>query len=78
MTTTVHKLAQTFVERAYALGLKGKRRDELALEFFMGAYALVQATGDKVLEERIALVAFVVAARGFSFVRETAEKGGRS
>jgi hypothetical protein len=66
-------VAQRFIERAQALGLKGKKRDEAALDFFTGAAAGAEIAGDKDLAKHLGILcALVVAVRGFIGVNEIA------
>lgn len=64
------KLAIAFIERAKELGLKGKKRDELALEFIMGAAMALQN-----LEQPIDLTKFawLVSIRGYSAIEDAAK-----
>lgn len=58
-------VAEKFVERANALGLKGKRRDDAALDFFCGAAIGAQAANNIPLAQQIGNVAaLIVAVRG--------------
>jgi hypothetical protein len=72
----IKRLAVSFLERADALGLKGKRADSAALEYFIGACALAQAQGDTAMYEHLGrLVGMVICLRGVFAVRElVAEK----
>lgn len=67
----VKRVAVDFVERAEALGLKGKKRDDAALDYFLGAAAIARAQDNKPLENHIGRVALlVIATRGFKGVQD--------
>lgn len=71
--SAVRTLAAKMIERATALGYKGKKADNAALDFFLGGYAIAEAFGDKELAEHISRVAvMLVAVRGMLAVRELA------
>jgi len=70
-------IAKAFIERAKALGLKGKRRDDEAVAYFLGAYALAtmdaKRTHDDALAKHIGTVTeLCVATRGYSAVERLA------
>lgn len=77
---TVQAIAKVFVSRADATGLKGKKADAAALEFFLGAYAGAHAcsNGDETSEagklaKHILLVAsLIIATRGYKEVQRLA------
>lgn len=69
------KLAQYFIERATALGLKGKRRDDAALTYFLGAAALAEINGDGVAYNRLGTVAaLLIAPQGYAAVLRIASE----
>ena len=41
---TLLALARQYYSRAHALGVKGKKRDDGAIEYFVGAWAALDAT----------------------------------
>ena len=43
--TTLRKLCASFVERAAALNLKGKKRDDALMDYMIGAHVALAATG---------------------------------
>lgn len=66
-------LSEVFVERTENLGFRGKNRDALALEFFLGAAALAEALGrEDVQNHLLKIAAFLIATRGFSEVKRIA------
>ncbi len=66
-------IASACVERAEALGYRGKRRDAFALDYFVGAHAGCTAAGNPDLASHIgAITAYVIAVRGFAYVEELA------
>lgn len=68
-------LARRFIERAEELGYKGKKRDDAALDYFVGAAVLAELQGNKLLYEHLGRVAlFVIAVRGYFGVKELAAK----
>jgi len=74
----VHIIAKAFVARAEAQGMKGKRRDELALEFFLGAMTQAVANDDGDMVNVLGQNAAIISARGFSWVQEVAKHGDAS
>lgn len=70
----VRAVAQRFVDRATELGMKGKRRDAAALEYFVGATALAEASGDNLLHQHLGrITAFIVAIHGYAGVQRLLE-----
>lgn len=70
----VRLVAQRFVDRATELGMKGKRRDAAALEYFVGATALAEAIGDSLLYEHLGrITAFIIAIHGYAGVQRLLE-----
>jgi hypothetical protein len=68
-------IAQRFIERAEALNLKGKKRDDAALDYFVGAVAGAEMAGDTKLAEHLGVIAaMMISVRGYFAVREIAEK----
>lgn len=74
MTATLTKaLAQKFIERSEALGLKGKKRDDAALDFWCGAASALELSGRKLDADTLGRqAALIVAVRGYFGVREMA------
>lgn len=68
------QLAQHFVERSAAQGYKGRRRDVMAVEFFVGALAGAHVAGDDTLAQHYSLLAHLVTIRGYSEVEHWANK----
>lgn len=75
-------IAIAFVQRAEALGMKGKSRDNAAIEFFLGAYVAAYglAKGDaesdagKHATHILAVTQMLVCTRGYAEVKRIAEK----
>lgn len=66
-------LAQAFIERAVARNYRGKKRDDAALDFFIGATNLAQFTGDAALTQHLkTILVLIIAVRGFKGVEELA------
>lgn len=67
MTTPVNKLVLAFTSRAKAQDYKGKTRDKMALEFFLGAQvASFICEGESENTKSIAALAFMISIRGYS------------
>ena len=76
-TSTVRLLAQRFIERSKALGYKDVKRDNAALDYFVGAAGLAEIAGDKSLATYLGFVcAMMISVHGFFAVNELAETGG--
>lgn len=75
MTTAItREIALKFIERAQLLDLRGKRRDEAAVDFFCGAGVALMAAGKETEAKTVALVGqLVVAVQGWGGVRKLAE-----
>lgn len=81
MAGEIRKIAKLFVHRANELGFKGRKRDDLAVEFFLGAAAGLHmlAGGDgnssagKAYTHAMAVTSMLVCTRGFRAVVELAE-----
>lgn len=66
----VRAVAQRFADRATELGMKGKRRDAAALEFFVGATALAEASGDELMHQHLGrITALIIAIHGYAGVQ---------
>jgi hypothetical protein len=77
MTTSLsaqaQKLATSFMERADALNLKGKKRDDAALDYWCGAAIGAGLAGHTQLESHFGrLAALVISVRGFMAIKEIA------
>lgn len=73
MSDRVKRIAERCIERMSALDIKGKRADDAALHYFVGAAVLADEIGDKALCEHLTRVAaMVIAVRGMFGVREIA------
>jgi hypothetical protein len=71
MSQQIKRLAELFLERSTGLGYKGKKRDDFALEYFVGAAALARVTGQEDLCQRLsALVNYTISIKGFIAVNE--------
>jgi hypothetical protein len=67
----IQPIAAKCVERAAALHLKGKRRDDAALDFFVGAAAGAELAGDTALAPHIGMTAaMLVSVRGYLAIAE--------
>lgn len=68
-TETIKELCKTFKIRSEALSLgKGKRRDEAAMHFFVGA---ATATQDSLVKQAISFFSiFSLAPRGYKAIEE--------
>lgn len=65
----VKTIAERFVERSSALGLKGKKRDDAALDYFLGAAAGAELAGDVQMACQLGLVsAMIISVRGYAGV----------
>ena len=81
----VKRIAEAFVKRAIHHNLRGKRRDELAVEFFLGAVTgLKVLAGDdekseagKLCNRILMVVELMVLPRGYAAVLELAEWPGK-
>lgn len=71
----VHQIATTLAARVYAKG--GKRRDDVALEFFCGGWkGMACALGeDHPTARALSLACFLVSARGYAEVRRILAEG---
>ena len=70
------ELSIKMVERANALGLRGKKRDDATLDFFVGAVNALYLAGKKKDADHIATVtAMILQTRGFDEVARLAWKG---
>ena len=70
---TLKALCEAFVKRSKELGYKDKRRDTLAMEFFIGAtLALDQADHAEAFSIRLFTV-LLLATRGYSEIVKVAE-----
>jgi hypothetical protein len=68
-----HQMAVKLIERAAALGLKGKKRDDAALDYFVGAAAGAELAGDAKLACHLGVVsAMIISVRGYIGVAELA------
>lgn len=60
-------LARSFVNRAKSLNLKGKKRDNAAMEFIVGAWQGASLAGNEKLAEHFGVVAaLIISVRGYS------------
>lgn len=75
MSALNQQLAIKFVERAEALALKGKKRDDAALDFFTGAASMYAQEHPEigVNNNPLLAVVFIVSVRGYMAVKELAE-----
>lgn len=71
----VKSIAKRCVDRNNTCGIKGKKRDDLALGLFVGAAACAEAQGNDDLTQHLLRVAvMLVAPRGFKAVEEMATR----
>lgn len=61
-------IAKSFISRAELQGLKGKKRDNAAMEFFCGAATVTEAN-----DHGGSVMAFLVAVKGYREVLELAK-----
>jgi hypothetical protein len=69
---TIKALAKSFIERSTELGYKGKKRDGAALDYFVGAVAWAQHTGDEATNW-LSRIAWLISVRGYSEVESIAK-----
>lgn len=73
MSATTQKLALSFIEGADALGLKGKKRDDAALDYWCGAAIGAGLAGNADLERHLGrIAALVISVRGFIAIKQIA------
>ena len=76
--TLAHKLAVECVSRFEGQRISAKKKGEFALEFFIGAYAAISKLPKKDVSnsdmENIAFNVHIISIRGYSWVKELAEK----
>lgn len=74
-TAELYNLAQHIIERAEALGLKGKKGDDMALDYIIGAAVGARIAGNEKIAGHFACVAaMIISVRGYSeFERIVAE-----
>lgn len=63
-------LARGFKERSEALGYKGRARDRAALDYYMGAWVTLDASGDPNANKVGVIGAMLIATRGYAYVLE--------
>lgn len=66
-------MAKLFIERTRRFNWKGRKRDDLALEFFMGGAKAAEAVSPQ-LAQHLTNVIFLVAVRGYSEVLDLAKE----
>lgn len=72
-------LAEAFVERASQLDYKGKKRDDAALDYFVGAAISAKLKGDNGLHDHLGRVGlFIIAVRGYQGVLDLIEPTRRA
>lgn len=71
--TMIKTLCKAFVERAEALNLKGKKREDAAFEFLLGAHIALAAVNHPEAEHVGTVTTFIIAIRGYSEVKRIAE-----
>lgn len=68
-------ICKQLVERAEQMRLKGKKRDEMAMEFIVGAATALEGAGHSEDAQHLAKFAsFLVSFRGFAAIKEMADK----
>lgn len=78
MSNLIAPLARSFISRAKAQNMKGKRRDDAAMEFFCGAIASTELTGDKDGADNLAtFAAMLIAVRGYAALVAAVEVADR-
>ena len=71
----IKAISELFVKRAEAMQMTGKKRDQAALEFMLGALAVAEVKGDTALFNHLSkFVAFLVTTRGYAAVLEFSTK----
>lgn len=68
------QVAQQFMTRSENQGLKGKKRDEMALEFVLGAASGMQVTGEVSKMNTLLMLGSMVAVKGYKFLNEYANR----
>lgn len=66
-------LCVKFVERAEFQQLKGKKRDELAIEFLIGAATALQVSNHEEANHVLNCVAMIICVRGYGEVKRIAD-----
>jgi hypothetical protein len=75
MSKYAKTISARFIERADALQLRGKRRDDAALDYFVGAAAGAELAGNINLGKHLGTVALlIVSIRGYKAVEEMAKE----
>lgn len=69
----LQKLCVKFVTRAENFSMKGKKRDELAIEFLVGAASALQEINHPEYEHVINCVAMIICVRGYGEVKRIAD-----
>ena len=73
--TMYRMLCEKFIERADALGLKGKKRDDYALEFMIGAATTLALIGHPEADHVCRCSALLVSTRGYLAIVRGAGRG---
>lgn len=71
--TLARGIASAFIERSKALEYKGKKRDNAALDYFIGAAKCLELTGDEETASYLGRLAWLISVRGYSEVETIAE-----
>lgn len=66
-------LCVKFVERAEHFNLKGKKRDEQAIEFLVGAATALQVSNHPEANHVLNCVAIIICVRGYAEVKRIAD-----
>ena len=74
---TLKMLAQRFVARSEQLGYKGKQRDTMTMEFFVGCCIALDAAGHEDAPCVLASTAYLIATRGYGEVVRLASEEER-
>ncbi len=74
MSTIANRVAVSFVERSDALGLKGKPRNDAALNYFSGAYSAFLAIDDTDSAGALATDIMVLGVKGYDHVEKLASE----
>jgi hypothetical protein len=73
---TLLALCQSFHARAEALGMKGKRRDDATMEFFVGASQALAIAEHEHAPVVLRVTALLIAMRGYRYIAETVKIHG--
>lgn len=72
--TMLKTLCKAFVQRSEALNLKGKKREDAAFEFLIGAHTALAAVNHPEADHVRTVTTFIIATQGFREVKRIAEQ----